>query len=254
MPDRHSNDDENPRAEELTSSNPDDLTKLLAQSTLDESHLLHFLERKELPGSVLEEVGRHRDWLRSYRVRRALAFHPRVPRTLALRLLRDLHLVDLVKLSLAPVVVADVRHLAEDQILSRLGQVSLGEKIALAKRASARVLAALVAEGVPRLYAPALRNPRLTEAQALRLLANERLHERVITAIGTHPRWETLPNIRLALLRHPQTPQELAVEMLPRVTLADLKSLMGVKTIPARLRRAIESEAQKRGRISQEKV
>jgi hypothetical protein len=235
-----------PLAAELSSSSPDDLLKLLARTDLNEAQLLLSLERKDLPGAVLEEIGRHRDLVRNYRVRRALAFHPHVPRTLAVRLLHDLHLVDLVKLSLAPVAVADMRRLAEDQIVSRLGQVTLGEKITLAKRASARVLSSLIAEGIPRLYEPALRNPRLTESQVLKLLANDRLHDRVVVAIAAHPRWESLPNVQLALLRNPQISVELANQILPRLTLADLKVLLGVKTIPAKLSRAIEVELRKR--------
>lgn len=233
-------------APELTSSSADDLIKFLAKSTLDEPQLLRLLERKDLPGAVLEEIGRHRDWLRSYRVRRALAFHVHVPRTLAIRLLRELHLVDLVKLSLAPVPVADVRRLSEDQILSRLGQVSLGEKIALAKRSSSRVLAALISEGIPRLFEPALRNPRLTESQVLKLLANDRLPERSVAAIASHSRWEALPNVRVALLRHPQMPLHLCEQALAKATIADLKLLNEVKTISRKLRREIDKEIKRR--------
>jgi hypothetical protein len=239
--------------EELNPSDSDALIKELTQSTLDESQLLHLLERKDLSSSVLEEIGRHRDWLRSYRVRRALAFHVHVPRTLAIRLLRELHLVDLVKLSLAPVAVADLRRLAEDQILSRLGQVTLGEKIALAKRSSGRILAALIAEGNTRLFEPALRNARLTESQILKLLANDRLPERVVVSIASHPRWEALPNVRLALLRHPQIPLEMAVEALAHLTISDLNVLMGVKTISAKLRKAIEKEIWRRKTPEKEK-
>jgi hypothetical protein len=233
-------------AAELSTSGADDLLGLLSHSILNETQLLLLLERKDLPASVLDEIGRHRDWLRSYRVKRAIAFHPHVPRTLGVRLLRDLLLVDLVRLSLAPVAVADLRHLAEDQIVSRLGQVSLGEKITLAKRAAARVLAALIMEGVPRLFEPALRNHRLTESQVLKLLANHRLPERVVLAIGSHSRWESLPNIHLALLRHPEMPLELAAKTLPHVTKADLKALLTVKTISAKLKRAIENELKQR--------
>ncbi|HUK31982.1 MAG TPA: hypothetical protein VLV89_12765 [Candidatus Acidoferrum sp.] len=231
-----------PHSTELNSSDADTLVAHLGKSALTEAQLLHLLERKDLPGTALEEIGRHRDWLRSYRVRRALAFYVRVPRTLAIRILRELHLVDLVKLSLAPVAVADIRRLAEDQILSRLGQVTLGEKIALAKRSSGRVIAALIAEGVPRIFEPALRNPRLTESQILKLLANERLPERAVIGIASHPKWEALPNVRLALLRHPHTPLDLAAQILSKVTTPDVKALGGLKTTSPKLKQAIKRE------------
>jgi hypothetical protein len=239
-------------AAELPTLTSDELLTLLVRINLDESQLLLLLDRKDLSLAVLEEICRHRDWLMSYRVKRALTFHPHIPRTRAVRLIRDLHLVDLVRLSLAPVAVADLRRLAEDQILSRLGEVSLGEKLSLSRRASARVLAALIAQDNPRLFDPALSNSRLTEAQILKLLANRRLPRRVVEAIGSHPRWGPLPNVRLALLRHPQFPHEMAVKALHQLTMAELNALLGLKTISSDLRRVIETELN-RGKESHQK-
>jgi hypothetical protein len=239
-----------PLAAELFTLTSDEFLKLFAHTNLDESQVLLLLGRKDLSAAVLEEICRHRDWLRSYRVKRALAFHPHVPRTRAVRLVRALLLVDLVKLSLAPTAVADLRRLAEDQVLSRLGEISLGEKLSLSRRASARVLAALIAQDTPRLFDPALRNSRLAEAQILKLLANHQLPERVVVAIGSHPRWEPLPNVRLALVRHPNMPQDMAVKALPQLTMADLNTLLGLKTISAGLRKALESELKRRESIS----
>jgi len=53
--------------------------------------------KKKPPGEILEEVARRKLLLKSYRVKRSLAFHPRAPRLITLRLLRDLYLMDLVQ-------------------------------------------------------------------------------------------------------------------------------------------------------------
>lgn len=209
------------------------------------------LGRKDLPTSLLDEIGRHKVWMCNEQVRRALAFHPRVPRTLGLRLIRELHLMDLVKLSLAPAAPADLHRVAEDQVLSRLAQVSLGEKLALARQASSRVVAALIVEGNPRVIGPALANPRLTEAQVLKVLANERLGSNVVQAIAKHPRWSELPNVRLAVLRHPETPVESCVRLISRITVHDLRALSTLKTLPAPLRRAIERDLVRRSSAAQ---
>jgi len=71
-------------------------------------------------------VGRRKHLLKNYRVKRALAFHPRAPRLISLRLLGDLYLMDLVQLTLSPGVLAELKRSAEEQLLARLPQLPLG--------------------------------------------------------------------------------------------------------------------------------
>ena len=123
------------------------LAGLLENPRLDENHLCLLLERKDLPGSLLERIARRREWLRSYPVKRRVAFHPHTPRLAAIRLARELYLMDLVQLSLLASVPAELRRLAEELILARLPQLPLGQKLALARRGSARVTGGLIAEG-----------------------------------------------------------------------------------------------------------
>lgn len=235
-------DPKSPSVTQLSEASADELPKMFEDPRFDFDHLRILLERKDLPSMILDEIGRHKEWIRNYQVRRALAFHPHVPRTLGLRLIRELHLMDLVKLSLAPAAVADLHRVAEDQVISRLAQVTLGEKLALARQASARVVGALIVEGHPRVVGPALGNPRLTEAQVLKVLANEKLAPAVLLPIARHPRWAELPNVRLALLRHSQTPLETSVRLMSHVTIRDLGVLATLKTLSASLRRTIAHE------------
>src|SRR5262249_9157079 len=141
----------------------------------DESQLCLLLERKDLPAEVLEEVGRRKGFLKSYRVKRSLAFHSRTPRLIGLRLLRDLYLMDLVQLTLSPAVNAELKRNAEDQVLARLPHLPLGQKIPLARRGPARVAGALLAEGHTQVLQVALDNPNLTEAQILKALSREKI-------------------------------------------------------------------------------
>lgn len=231
---------------ELAAVSPDSLAGLLADPRLDETHLHLLLQRKDLPGTFLQEIAKRRDLLRSYKIRRALAFHPHVPRLIALRLVRELYLMDLVKMSQSPLTAGDLQRVAEEQVISRLTQVPLGEKIALARQASARVLGALISEGHARICAPALNNPRLTEAQVLKVLSKEKLTADILASLGRHPRWSVLPNVRLAMLRHPHAPLELAPILLSQLKLADLQALVKLKTISAAIRRHIEHEISRR--------
>jgi hypothetical protein len=53
------------------------LLGLVANPSLDETQLCMMLEWKTLPAEILEVVAKRKALTRSYRVKRALAFHPR---------------------------------------------------------------------------------------------------------------------------------------------------------------------------------
>src|ERR1700739_448948 len=158
----------------------DVLLALLDNPALDEPQLCLLLERKDLPAEILEEVGKRKPLLKSYRVKKALCFHPRGPRLVTLRLIRDLYLMDLVQLPLSPAVPAELKRNAEEQLLARLPQIPLGQKISLARRGPARVAGALLAEGHAQVVSLVLDNPYMTEAQILKALAREKLPASVI--------------------------------------------------------------------------
>jgi hypothetical protein len=107
----------------------DVLLALLDNPFVDETHLCLLLDRKDLPGEILEEVARRKPIPRNYRVKRALAFHPRTPRLASLRLVRDLYPMDLVQLALLPGTPAELKRIAEDQLVGRLPQLPLGQKL-----------------------------------------------------------------------------------------------------------------------------
>ncbi len=222
------------------------LLALAGNPALDETQLCLMLERKNLPGEVLEEVARRKALTKSYRVKRALAFHPRSPRLVGLRLLRDLYLMDLVQLTFLPAVSVELKLNAEEQLLARLPQLPLGQKITLARRGPARLAGSLVAEGHPRLLSVALDNPRLTEAQILKALAREKTPAAVPLAIARHRKWSELYNVRLALVRHPLSPLASVLGYLPQLTVSDLRELASPGIVPEALRKYLQAEVARR--------
>src|SRR3981189_3608254 len=126
---------------------PDVLLAVLDNPALDETQLCLLLDRKDLPVEILEEVARRKPLLKNYRVKRALAFHPRTPRLASLRLIRELYLMDLVHITLLPGTSTEVKRIAEEQLVARIPQLPLGQKITLARRGTARVAGALLADG-----------------------------------------------------------------------------------------------------------
>lgn len=222
------------------------LLSLLANPALEEAQLCVLLERKNLPVEVLEEVARRKPLMKSYRVKRALAFHPRAPRLVSLRLLRDLYLMDLVQLTLTPAISAELKRGAEDQLLARLPQLPLGQKITLARRGPARLAGSLVAEGHPQLLSVALDNPHLTEAQILKALSREKSPAAVPMSIAHHRKWSLFYNVRLALVRHPLAPLASVLSYLPELTVSDLRELAAPGIVPEALRKYLEGEVARR--------
>ncbi|HEY6269953.1 MAG TPA: hypothetical protein VIX11_16760 [Candidatus Acidoferrum sp.] len=235
----------------LHHASPEVVLALLDNPALDETHVCLILERKNLAGEVLEEVARRKALLKSYRVKRSLAFHPRTPRLVSLRLLRDLYLMDLVQVAILPGVSAELKRNAEDQLLARLPQLPLGQKITLARRGPARVAGALLAEGHAQVVPIVLDNPYMTEAQILRALARERLPISVIPAIVHHHKWSITYNIRLALVRNPMSPLVTILSYLPELTVSDLRELASPGIVPENLRKYLQAEVQRRMRASE---
>jgi len=224
----------------------DVLLALLDNPALDEAQVCLLLERKDLPAQILEEVARRKSLLKSYRVKRSMAFHPRTPRLVSLRLLRDLYLMDVVQVAILPGVSAELKRNAEEQLLARLPQLPLGQKITLARRGPARVAGALLAEGHAQVISIVLDNPYMTEAQILRALSRERLPISVIPAIVQHRKWSISYNVRLALVRHPSTPLASILSYLPELAVSDLRELAAPGIVPENLRKYLQAEVQRR--------
>jgi len=227
---------------------PDVLLALLDNPALDETQLGLLLQRKDLPGEILEEVARRKALLKNYQVKRALAFHPRTPRVTSLRLLRDLYLMDLVQVSLSPGISAELRRNAESQVVARLPQLPLGQKITLARRGPARVAGELLAEGNTQVLAAVLDNANLNEAQVLRVLAREKLSPAVVLAIAQHRKWSVSYNVRLALVRNSNAPLSAILAFLPQLTVSDLRELAAPGIVPENLRNYLQAEVQRRTR------
>jgi hypothetical protein len=224
----------------------DVLLAVLDNPFVDETHLCLLLDRKDLPAEILEEVARRKPLLRNYRVKRALAFHPRAPRLASLRLVRDIYPMDLVQLALLPGTPAELKRIAEDQLVGRLPRLPLGQKIALARRGPARVAGPLLAEGGSQILSVVLDNPHLTEAQVLKVLSRERVHPEVVYSIIHHRKWSCIYNVRLALVRHPASTLSSILAYLPELTVSDLRELASPGLVSENLRQYLIAEIHRR--------
>ena len=226
----------------LSSGGEDLLRSLIDHPAFDETHVCLLLERKDLSGLLLEEISKRKTWRGVYRVRLALAAHPHTPRLVAMRLLRELHLMDLVRISLLPASPVELRRLADERVLAQLPQLPLGQKLMLARRGSTRVAAGLVAQGPEQAARVALDNAFLTESQLLKALTKEALPERIVGAVARHDKWSKLVNIRVALLRHPHMPSEAAPALVSGLPRCQIEDLLALARIPESVRALLRKE------------
>ena len=232
---------------------PDELIALLDNPALDEELLCLALQRKDGPAEFLQELVKRRHFLKSYRVKKALAFHPHTPRTESFRLLRELYLMDLVQFAMSPGAQPDLKIKAEEQIITKMPQLPLGQKITLARRAPARVAGALLAEGNSAVVRVALANPNLTEAQVLRVLSRPKLPPVVAQSIAQDEKWSHVYNVRVALIRQPSTTLTTILAFLPELTVSDLRELVAPGILPENLRHYLQAEIQRRAQRKKEK-
>jgi hypothetical protein len=230
------------------------LLALLENPALDESRLALLLSRKDLPSEILEEIGRRKQFLKSYALKKSVLLHPRTPRLIGLRLLKELYLMDLVQFTLSPAVSAELKRYAEEQIVARLPQMPLGQKITLARRGPSRVAGALVADGHPQVMPIALENPYLTEAQVLKALAREKVPVAVVQALASHRKWSQSYNVRLAIVRNSSTPISIVLGFLPLMTVNDLRVLAEPGIVAENLRKYLLAEVHRRMLASQKQA
>jgi len=251
-------DESGARLEQARSASGDELKGLLHEAdestllavlenpNLEEPHVSQMLERLDLSGNVLAAIAAEGKWTASEGVRLRLARHPRTPRRISVALLRQLYLFDLVRVSLLPSAPADIRRVADEIVITRVPHLPVGEKLTLARRGSARVAGALLAEGHPQAVKLALANAFLTESQVLKVLAKPGVPERVVGAIAHHPKWSCQYNVRAALVRNAHTPVAMVRAFLPNLTLRDLKEIVKIETLEPHLRKYIKQELARR--------
>jgi hypothetical protein len=177
-----------------------------ADPTLTEDLALALLARNTLSVEAIEELSKNPNLSSARKLRVGIVVHPRTPRRISLKLLRQLHTFDLMRVALAPVMSGDLKRVAAELLVSRLASITLGERISLARRAPETVAAALLLDKEPRVVHSALENPRLSEAAIVKVLARPGATTALVQAVCRHGKWSPRHEIRLALLRHSKTP------------------------------------------------
>ena len=160
----------------------------LRNRQLNEDHLITLLRRRDLSEDLLKAIYQHDQVKRSHRLKLELVKNPNTPSAVVLSILPHLHLFELVNLCYIPGVTPDQKFAAERAILQRLPSTELGNKMTLARRATAQVVGEMLKSGEQPLVEICLANPRLREVAILQFLNSAAASAETISMVARHPK------------------------------------------------------------------
>ncbi|HEV7425825.1 MAG TPA: hypothetical protein VGQ46_05620 [Thermoanaerobaculia bacterium] len=226
----------------LRSFSRDALTEFLTRNgaSLIEEEAVAVLENPNVTPAMCQAIARtpHLAAINSVRLR--LVQSRSTPLTHSVKLVHYLHWPDLLRLSIDVKVPAQVRRAIDTQLLVRLETLSLGEKIAAAKRCSAALMKVLLFDPDPKVFAALLVNARLREEDLLLLASSDRASAEKLRLLAADQKWSYRYAIRRALAVNPATPRSVAASQLRFLPRRDLRILHDDPATSTYLRRCIE--------------
>jgi hypothetical protein len=202
----------------------------LAAASSDRAVLTATL-RRAVPARTLEVLAATPPWSDDQRLMGAVVLSPKAPRALALRLVGSLFWRDLADVAASPHVAAAARVRAEALLLDALADLRLGDRITLAKIATAPVLARLLQDAEARVVESALINRRLREEDLVTAVRQDTVTRVLLEGLSASPRWRDRYAIRLALVLQPRTPLALALAQVTALLPRDLERVAGDESL-----------------------
>jgi hypothetical protein len=213
---------------------------------LTEDQALALLQRQDYPAESIEQLAANTAITKSRKVRRAIASHPRTPRHISLRLIREFYTLDLMQFALSSTAAPDLKRGADEMLVKRIASITFGERISLARRASPAVTAALLLDKESRVWQTALANSRLTEAAIVKTLVRSNVTAALVETLCSHPKWSKRLEIRIALLRNEKTPLARAIEFARTLPAVQLRDILRNSRLPEKIKNYLRKELAQR--------
>src|SRR6476659_1324778 len=194
-------------------------------SSLLEDEALAILDNAHCTAAVCGALARSPRLTAFYSVRLRLVQHRATPLTHTVKLVHYLHWPDLLRVSVDVTVRPQVRRAIDTQLLARLSKLSLGEKIAAAKRCSAALINVLLFDPDPNVFASLLINQLVREEDLLLLATSDSASAEKLRLLAADQKWSSRYAIRRALAMNPVTPRSVAASQLRFLSRRDLRIL-----------------------------
>lgn len=115
---------------------------------------------------------------------------------------------------------------------TRLGQMTVAEKVRLAYRGDRMIRMLLVRERNKLVSSAVMRNPRMSEQEAEAIAGMRNVDDEVLRVLAARRAWMGKYNILLALCRNPKAPVGVVLPLINRLALRDLKGLKDDRGVP----------------------
>lgn len=207
---------------------------------LTEDEAVAILENPFVNAKLLGALAQNQRLSGFYSVRVRLVAHRQTPQAHAVKLVHYLFWPDLVRLSVEVTVPAAVRRAIDTVLLNRVDKLSLGERIASARRCSHALIKVLLFDPDPKVFAALLVNQRLREDDLLLLASSPDATELQLMMLADDRKWSNRYAIRKALVLNPKTPRSVAAAQLRFLSRRDLVGIHGNPATSTYLKRCIE--------------
>ncbi|MFL6301382.1 MAG: hypothetical protein ACJ71N_12335 [Terriglobales bacterium] len=233
--------------EDMMQSRDADVLKAAASHPgMNEDLALLFLTRRGLPPAALEALSKNGHAMKHRRVIAAIVSHVKTPRHVSLPIARHLYTFELLQIALTPAVPADVKMAVEDAITMRLESISAGERLALAKRGSTRVAAALLLDREPAVMQAALVNPFMTEVWIVKAIMSKDATAALVGEVSHHVKWSLRKEIRIALLKNDMTPLGRVLAFAQSMSAPVLRDVLANSRLSAKVKEYLTKELETR--------
>ena len=123
---------------------------------------------------------------------------------------------------------------------------TLGLRISLARRTTPRIIERLIHDPDEKVIRTILENPRLTEAEVLKISSSLRTPPSILATIAHNQRWIYRYKVKLSLVYNPHAPLRVSLGLLPLLLRQDLAEIAQDQALPEPVR-------EKAGRLLQKK-
>src|SRR5262245_34657190 len=157
--------------------------------TLLEEEAAAVLDNPYVTPQICQTIAQNQRLTGFYSVRLRLVAHRKTPQAHAVKLVHYLHWPDMVRLSVDVTVAPAVRRAIDTQLLLRVGKLTLGERIASAKRCSAALIKVFLFDPDPQVFSALLINQRVREEDMVLIAGSDRASAETLQLIAGDRKW-----------------------------------------------------------------
>jgi hypothetical protein len=226
----------------LQSISLEDLVRVVVEHgpSLTEEEALSVVDSPYVTSHILQKIAQVERLAAYYSVRVKLVAHRLTPQAYAVKFVHYIYWFDLVRLSVEVTVPAPVRRAIDTQLLTRVGGLSVGERIAAARRCSSALIKHFLFDDDARVFEVLLNNQRVREEDLVALASSPRATPEKLALLGSDMKWSSRYAIRKALVLNPLTPRATAAGQLRYLARRELRMIYANPSTSTYLRRCIE--------------